>query len=463
MNLAPRPRAGRTNPTRRDFLTTGLKTAAAASVAGPLLAACGSSGSTAATGSATKASTADDVLTIGLPVTPTDFKATLKYLDAFTKSTGIKINPFTTNTATNTWVSVFQEVSTRLAGGEPMDSAYIATEGMLLFEQRGVLDPLDPYIANDQSAINSFYSDVSPNMLANFKALDDLNGHTYFIPIGYNVMSVWYNRKLFASLGIPDPVAGWTWDDFESICGKIVSSGSNRLGFAIGSPVPGPFTDVYPWVLTNGGGILNPAQTACTANSPACIEAASFVRNLVTSKLVNQPGGSYNGYAATVAGHLGMFGGGIWPNGGLPLSQAEINQTFGIVPWPQKVQPGTPVGVGGFPIFKSSNNKPALWEFIKFTLSEEFQNGPVVDFGGDMPIRQSVAQSQSFLQNYPPGTEQFSDELAYSTMIVGVPNGSAVETEISTAWEQILTGAASPAAGMQSMQTNITQLMSQSV
>jgi multiple sugar transport system substrate-binding protein len=460
MIRAPRPYPGRTNPSRRDFLATGLKTAAAASIAAPLLAACSSSGSSGSKSG--KASTADDVLTIGLPITPQDSKQTLAYIASFTKQTGITVNAFTTNTATNTWVSVFQEISTRLAGGEPMDSAYIATEGMQLFEQRGVLEPLDPYIASDQSAVNEFYSDVSPNMLANFRTLDNLNGHTYFIPIGYNVMSMWYNRKLFSSLGIPDPAPGWTWDEFQSACAKI-TSGSSRLGYAVGTPVPGPFTDVYPWVLTNGGGILNADQTACTANSPANIEAATFVRSLVTSKLVNQPGGSYNAFAAAAAGHLGMFGGGIWPNSSIPLSQAEINDQFAIVPWPQKVQSGTPVGVGGFPIFKNSANKPALWEFIKFTISEEFQNGPVVNFGGDMPIRQSVARSQPFLQKFPPGTESFSDELAYSTMIVGVPNGSAVETEISTDWEEILTGAASPAAGMASMQTNVTQLMQQTV
>jgi multiple sugar transport system substrate-binding protein len=459
MIRSPRPQAGRINPSRRDFLATGLKTAAAASVAAPLLAAC----SSGAKGSSTKgSSTADDVLTIGLPITPQDSKQTLAYINSFTKQTGIKVNAFTTNTATNTWVSVFQEISTRLAGGEPMDSAYIATEGMLLFEQRGVLDPLDPYIASDKAAVNEFYGDVSPNMLANFRKLDNINGHTYFIPIGYNVMSMWYNRKLFSSLGIPAPTPGWSWDDFESACAKI-TSGSSRLGFAIGTPVPGPFTDVYPWVLTNGGGILNADQSACTANSPACVEAATFVRSLVSGKLVNQPGGSYNAFAAAAAGHLGMFGAGIWPNSAIPLSQSEINDQFAIVPWPQKVQPGTPVGVGGFPIFKSSANKPALWEFIKFTISQEFQAGPVVNFGGDMPIRQSVARSQSFLQNFPPGTESFSDELAYSTMIVGVPNGSAVETEISTAWEQILTGAASPSAGMQSMQDQVTQLLTQSV
>jgi multiple sugar transport system substrate-binding protein len=442
---------------RRDFLAAGAKAAAAAAVAGPLLAACGSSSSGGGGGS-----TADDVLNIGLPITPKDFGQTTKYLAAFTKQTGIKVNPFTTNTATNTWVAVFQEVSTRLAGGQPMDSAYIATEGMLLFEKRGVLEPLDSYIAGDQPAINNFYADVSPNMLANFRRLDNINGHTYFIPIGYNVMSMWYNRAVFKQVGLPEPTPGWTWDDFERAATKI-TSGSSRLGYAIGAPVPGPFTDVYPWVLTNGGAILNADQTQCVAGSPAAVEAATFVRGLVAKKLVNQPGGSYNAFAAAASGHLGMFGGGIWPNSNIPLTQAEINNQFAIVPWPQKTASGTPVGVGGFPMFKNTKNKKALWEFIKFTISTEFQSGPVVNFGGDMPIRQSVARSAPFLKNFPPGTEHFSDELAYSTMIVGVPNGSAVENEISTIWEQILTGAIAPPDGMKSMQTNVAQLMTQQV
>jgi multiple sugar transport system substrate-binding protein len=454
--VAGTPQAGRPAPRligRRDFLSAGLKGAAVAAAAGPLLAACGGSSGGASGG---------DELTIGLPITPKDFKQTTKYLAAFTKKTGIKINPFTTNTATNTWVSVFQEISTRLAGGEAIDSAYIATEGMQLFERRGVLEPLDPYIAKDKTAVNNFYSDVSPQMLASFRQLDNLHGQTYFIPIGYNVMSMWYNRKLFKEVGLADPVPGWTWDDFEKAAAKI-ASGSGRLGFAIGTPTPGPFTDVYPWVLTAGGQILSSDQTKCVADSPQAVEAATYVRSLVTKKLVNQPGGSYNAFNEAAAGKLGMFGAGIWPNTGIPMSQSEINQQFAIVPWPKQAQPGTPVGVGGFPMFKATKNKEALWEFIKFTISEEFQAGPVVNFGGDMPIRQSVARSQEFLKGFPPGTENFSNELAYSTMIVGVPNGSAVESEISTVWEQILTGATSPAAGMKTMQTNVTSLMAQTV
>jgi multiple sugar transport system substrate-binding protein len=438
---------------RRDFLAGGAKAAALAAAAGPILAACGSGGSSAG-------SSGDDVLTIGLPVFPKDFSTTEKFLTKFEKSSGVTVNLFTTNTASNTWVSVFQEISTRLAGGEPIDTANIATEGMLLFAERGVLEPLDSYIAADQALMNSFYSDINAPMLEGFRKLDNLHGHTYYVPYVYNVMSIWYNRGLFSKHKLPDPAPGWTWDDFEKAATTIASE-AGTLGYAIGTPVPGPFTDVYPWVLTNGGQILNDDQTQCVANNPAAIEAATFVRNLVTKKVVNQPGGTYNQFSAIAADKLGMFGGGTWPNNDIPLTQAQLNAKLAIAPWPRQAANGTPVGLAAFPMFKSTKNKKALWEFIKFTISEDFQSTHITPFVGGMPIRKSASATQARL--LPPGASYFEDELSYSTMIVGVPNGSAVENEISTAWEQILTGSATPAAGMATMQANCNQLMTQKV
>lgn len=442
---------------RRAFLSSSAKALAAAAVAGPVIAGCSS---TSSSGASAATSSGDDVLTIGFPGTPKTFTATQKLLSSFTKQSGVTVNFFTTNTASNTWVSVFQEISTRLAGGQPMDSANIATEGMLLFAKQGLLEPLDSYIAQDQSFMTGFYGDVDQQMLAAFRQLDNVGGKTYFVPYVYNVMSMWYNPALFKAHNLPLPAAGWTWDDFEKAAVTIASAPS-RYGYAIGTPVPGPFTDVYPWVLTNGGQIMNTAQTRCVADNPQAIEAAAFVRNLVVKQAANPPGGTYNAAAAMAAGNLGMFGGGVWPNNDLPLTQSQINAKLAIAPWPKRATEGTPVGLASFPMFKSTKNKKALWEFIKFTVSPEFQAADVGIFSGGMPIRKSSAAT--YAATLPPGTDNFISELPNSTMIVGVPNGSAVENQISTVWEQILTGAVSPADGMKSMQDSCNALMAQSV
>ena len=153
-------------------------------------------------------------------------------------------------------------------------------------------------------------------------------------------MSMWINRPLFKQFGVPEPSPDWTWDDFEKVAAKIADA-PNRYGYAINTPVP-PFTDVYPWALTAGGQIMNVAQTKCVADNPGAIQAATFVRGLVTKKLANEPPGAYNAIAELAGGKLAMAGGGQWFNSQMALPQAQINQQFMIVPWPTLVRPACP-------------------------------------------------------------------------------------------------------------------------
>jgi multiple sugar transport system substrate-binding protein len=233
---------------------------------------------------------ADDVLTVALYASASFAKIAAKYMANFTKLSGIKVNVI--GIPGNSWVQVFEDVSTRIAGGQAVDSTWIPTEGMLLFTERGALEPLDSYIAADKAIVDAYYKDLDPHLLADFRGLDNVNGHTYELPVGYNVMSMWINKPVFKEYNVPIPEPDWTWADFEKIATKL-SAPPNRYGFYL-TPVPGPFTDVYPWVLTAGGQILNAAQTKCVANQPASIEAATFARRLVQKNLVNAPGGSYN-------------------------------------------------------------------------------------------------------------------------------------------------------------------------
>jgi multiple sugar transport system substrate-binding protein len=402
--------------------------------------------------------TADDVLSIALYAPPSLITTLNPFLTAWEKSNGIKLN-FIALPASG-WVDFFEQVSTRLAGGQTIDSANVATEGMLLFAERGLLDPLDPYIAKDKALLEAFYDDMNPHILSQFRALDNWHGHSYFLPWGYNVMSMWINRPLFKEFNLPEPGPDWTWDDFERAA-KAIAAAPNRYGYAIGTP-PAPFNDVYPWVLTAGGEIMNAAQSKCVANNAAAIEAATFVRSLVTGNLANQPGGSYNAITEAAGLKLGMMGAGFWPLLELPLTPKQIKEQFSIVRWPQKEQPATPVGLGSFPIFSSSKAKPAMWEFIKWTLSEEFQ-AVVVPYGLDgTPMRRSV-YTPEFLAKYPSGFENFTTELTNCTLIVGVPNAGAVESEISNVWGQILSGAITPAEGMKTMEDTCNHLMTQKV
>lgn len=382
-------------------------------------------------------------------------KVALKAFHAFQKETGINTTPVFVNVAN--WVEFFQQIEVRLAAGTAIDTMNLATEGFRLFASKGVLQPLDSYIAKDKAAVNKFYGECNPRTLSQFHQHANVNGHTYFIPWGYNTMGIWYNRATFKAGKVAEPTPDWTWDDFQAAAKALTKAPSN-FGMSLTIDV---FQGIEPWVFTNGGKVLSEDWSKCVINNPKAIEAVTFARDLVKNKYAPTPGGTYNEFVALQQGHLAMMGAGIWPintyvgNGGA--------KNLAIVPWPKKTQQGSPVGLAAFPIIGSSQHKDEAWEFVKYSISPSFQLNESVPIEGGMPMSTAVARSSKFLKALPPGAEYFVDALEYATPVVGVSNASAVEAAIDTTWQQILTGAVSPAAGLAQLEQKCNTAMSQTV
>jgi multiple sugar transport system substrate-binding protein len=260
-------------------------------------------------------------------------------------------------------------------------------------------------------------------------------------------MGIWYNRKTFAAGKVSDPSPDWTWDDFLAAATALTKAPDN-WGMNLTIDV---FQGIEPWIFSNGGQVLNSGWTSCVIDNPAAVEACAFARSLVAKKLAPSPGGTFNQFSALGNGTLAMMGAGIWPwnyyveNGG--------GSDLAIVPWPKKVQQGSPVGLAAFPILDASKSKAEAWEFVKYSISESFQANEAVPIEGGMPMRQSIANSRSFLKTLPPGAEYFAAALEYATPVVGVTNASAVEGDIDTTWQQILAGSISPSAGLAQLQS----------
>jgi multiple sugar transport system substrate-binding protein len=382
-------------------------------------------------------------------------KVALKAFAAFQKETGISTTPVFINVAT--WVEFFQQIEIRLAAGTAIDTMNLATEGFRLFASKGVLAPLDSYIAKDKAAVNHFYADMNQRTLSQFRQHSNIDGKTYFIPWGYNTMGIWYNRATFKARKVPEPTPDWTWDDFQSAA-KALTKAPQNFGMNLTVDV---FQGIEPWVFTNGGKVLNDSWTKCIINNPQAVEAVTFARDLVKNKYAPTPGGTFNEFVSLQQGHLAMMGAGIWPyntfvgNGGI--------KNLAIVPWPKKTQQGSPVGLAAFPIINSSQHKDEAWEFVKYSISPSFQLNESVPIEGGMPMRKSIATSHAFLKSLPPGAEYFNAALEYATPVVGVNNASAVEAAIDTGWQQILTGAVSPAEGLAQMESKCNTAIAQTI
>ena len=119
----------------------------------------------------------------------------------------------------------------------------------------------------------------------------------------------------------------------------------------------------------------------------------------------------------------------------------------------------TSVGWNGYPIMKASKKKDDAWTFIKFLISKE-GSSTFAQLGGTIvPARKSIANSQSFLEDAPKGTEYLYQALSYATPIPSPDKGAAIQKAIEDGWKQVLTGNAAPADALGKAQTALEGLV----
>ena len=357
--------------------------------------------------------------------------------------------------AATSWSDFSNTVATRMAGGTSYDVIQVATEGQRLFASKGLLEPLDPYIAKDKAYVDAYFADMNPNVLTWNQKYSSVDKNTYFIPGAYNTVGLYLNTDLFKKAGIPIPTNGWTWDEFKADGVKIKAATGAYL-FPAGAT--GQFPDVSPWLMTNNANTFNADWNKATFDSPQAIEAATFVRSLVADGLSPKPGGTFDAPTQLAKDALATFPGGRWPTQDIQRLKA-VDKTV-IVPFPTKVGSGSPVGWDAWPILKGSKNKADAWTLIKFLMSKEANDiqasSPTVSA---VPARISAATSAAFTDNAPKGMQVLVDALSYATPIPGPDRGPESEKIILEAWLSAITGASSPKDALTSANEKLNALL----
>ncbi len=369
---------------------------------------------------------------------------------------GIKVNPL--YVTANNWVEFFSDLETRIAGGQSVDAADIPTEGQRLFMTRGILEPLDPYIAANKSYVDELYADINPFMLKGFQQHSaTLHGHTYYLPAWFNTTLLLYSKKLFHNAKVPEPSPNWTWADFKKVCQQLSNTSQHRYGVLLNIDVWGGFE---PWCTTNGAQLMNSTWTAPAIDSPATIEAFNFCRSLVANKLAPVPSLTANGLELMSTGNVAMMNAGAVAGATLTDYQMSLDEV-GLVPYPIGKRHGSSVGIGTFAMFKSSKNKDAVWKLIQWITNKTQQaaGGGGSITVGQLPIRTSASRSPELLKQLPAGSQYYWSMLSYSQFVPGTNNATAMEGAMDQEWTSMLTGALSPAACAKQMATSITKYL----
>ncbi|MET3807332.1 multiple sugar transport system substrate-binding protein [Nakamurella sp. UYEF19] len=368
-----------------------------------------------------------------------------------------KINPAITlqaqGIASASWATFSNTVATRIAGGQIPDIIQIATEGQRIFASKGLLEPLDPYIARDKALVDNYYADIDPNLKAWTTKYGSTDGKTYYMPGGYNTVCMYLNTEILAKAGATVPTGDWSWDDFKAAAQQVKDK-TGAFMLPVGS---GYFTDVMPWLTTNGAATFNADWNVPTFNTAAAVEAVTFAKSLIDAGLAPKPGGAFDAATNMSNGKLAGLAGGRWPT--IDMRRLKIVDKVQIVKWPKKIADGSPVGWDAWPITKASKNKDAAWEFIKFLISKPAGDYFATIGGTIVPARLSVAKSASFTTNAPKGSGLLSDAIAYATPIPSPDRGAEIQKTIEDAWLKVISGNGDAQSTLEAANTKLKTLL----
>ncbi|GAP05182.1 ABC-type sugar transport system, periplasmic component [Anaerolinea thermolimosa] len=255
------------------------------------------------------------------------------------------------------------KILTGLAGGNAPD-IFMWWNYPGLIARKGILD-LTEYatLPGDKGLdLNQYY----PEVLAYAKIGNILVG----TPNAFTPRAIFYNKKLFAEAGLPEPTSDWTLDEFTEIAQKLTKGeGADKVYGMFMSP--GTY-HLQGYIWSNGGDWISPDGTRASGfcDSPETIEVIKWASELVTKLGVaptDDTGTTLGGATQMfINGKLAMMDNGRWPQ--TDLMKAE-NLDFGLVLHP--INPNTKKRVtvlhtSAFCVNPATKYKDEAWQFAKF-------------------------------------------------------------------------------------------------
>ncbi len=281
------------------------------------------------------------------------------------------------------------KILTEAAGGTPPDVIFMATSKFSSLVEKGLFEPLDNFIANDNDIdIKKYYKSIVGPFT--------VKGKLYILPRDIAPGSViYYNKQMFDETGIKYPDNSWTMNDFVEKAKALTKYDST------GKPVRFGF---HTWIWHNflymyGGRIVdniyNPKKFLLT--SKKSLKGLKFYHDLMYKyKVMPTPvlAGSLDMSFTMLFSmkKVGMILSGIWET---PVFLKNNNFKWDIVVFPS-YKNGVWGGGSGYGIARLSRHKEAAWKVVKFFAGIQGQK-ELAKSGLAQPAIRELALSKYFM------------------------------------------------------------------
>ena len=342
--------------------------------------------------------------------------------------------------------SLLQKLTTSAAGGELPDLVRADLGWVPQFADLGVLVPLSDAMPDFQELADKTYPGVLATNL--------YKGKYYGLPLDTNTRVLVTSQEALDAAGLSAPPA--SFDELKAMAEKL--KGSGTAVFADGGL--GAW-NIMPWIWSGGGDITNAELTKATGylDSPQNVATIQMLVDLynagqIPNLIIGNQGATGTSDGLPSVEYATIFDGpwmaGIW---------GEQYPDFTPIYAPIPAGPGGSVSVVGgedIVVTSSSPNQEAALEFVRFTLSEQFQ----VEMAktGQMTVVPAYAEQQNAIA---PFYATFAEQLKTAKNRLPITSAGKVDGILSAELTVAFKGEASVQDALTKAAAQIDELLAQ--
>ncbi|KFB90331.1 ABC transporter substrate-binding protein [Serratia grimesii] len=356
---------------------------------------------------------------------------------------------------TGDYATTVTKALTAFRGGNAPQIAVIGDiEAYSLIDAGAILPVSD--LANDEAGkawIDGFYPAF----------IRKIQGKVWSIPFQRSTVVLYWNKQAFQQAGLNGETPPANWQQVVDFGQKLVVRNGNEVkqwGIEI------PSTPIGYWTFqgiaaTNGSHLDNGKGTAVTFNTPANIEALTWLTDLAQKYQVS-PKGAIT-WSTTpqdfIDGKTAMM---VTTTGNLTTVRENAKFPFGVAMLPEKTQRGSPTGGGNLYLFKgtSTAQQKAAVTFMRWLSAPEQAARWSIATGyvATSPAAWETATMKEYAVNVPQATVA-REQLAYSQPELSTYNSVQIQELLNRAVEAAVTQGKTPAQALESAQKQADRLL----
>src|SRR5579872_273457 len=338
-----------------------------------------------------------------------------------------------------------EKIFTEVQSGQVPDILPLFTTQMPQYMHLDLLEPLDPWL------------DKAPfkNKLVLLQRFAQKNGKNYGVALTASPQGLLYNQALLEKAKVDVPK---TLDDLYSAADKIYKA-TGVFGFGVHTDTSTmllAYVSCMQWVLGNGSDFSR-KDGAITCNAPKTVEGFQQMMRFVNAPFAPKGLGWYQLRTMFAEGKIAMLFDGPWDLGQVKTVSPSLYPLVGMAPCPTPTHAAI-TGGAFYTMLKKETNKQAVWDYIAFATSDEWQRR-WVEVEVQVPGI-TIAPTSAFLRHNPG--YRYVTELAakYATGFGYLPPGyelvaTTLQTKVIDHVGDIWSGAKSPKVAMDDCQKEL--------